>query len=204
VPFSGNRPEPIVAQKPSTAPLRFVGRERCLAKEPDKRYVSPENSHGNVQPYADRSRKSHLWHVETRPTNLPCVCGPWFVGAREGWPPPKNLLLRQGCALGVLSRVQAESGNASRGGNGGGLIDSVSGGNTILSASPAKAIRALISSVSVNAGDPGGPEVSRRSKYSKIIYRIMRAPMLFLLTPFLALIQCCASRAELLAVGPQS
>src|SRR6266849_4980999 len=91
-------PEPITRQnRDAPAPLRWAI-ERCLAKEPDKRYVSTRDLARELAAIRDRFSEKLSKEVETRPTNLP-VQRTGFVGREKEVVAAKELLLRQDVRL---------------------------------------------------------------------------------------------------------
>ena len=80
-------------------PLPCVGSiERCLAKEPDKRYVSTRDLARELAAIRDRFSEKPARQVETRPTNLP-VQRTGLVGRDKEVAAAKELLLRQDVRL---------------------------------------------------------------------------------------------------------
>src|SRR5216683_5421817 len=90
--------EPIGVRNPDApAPLCWAI-ERCLAKEPDKRYVSTRDLARELAAIRDRFSEKRSKEVETRPTNLP-VQRTGFVGREKEVVAAKELLLRQDVRL---------------------------------------------------------------------------------------------------------
>src|SRR6202165_3068813 len=91
-------PEPITRQnRDAPAPLCWAI-ERCLAKEPDKRYVSTRDLARELATIRDRFSEKPVQQVEARPANLP-VQRTGFVGREKEVAAAKELLLRQGVGL---------------------------------------------------------------------------------------------------------
>src|SRR4029077_17090076 len=85
--------EPLGAQNSDApAPLRWVI-ERCLAKEPDKRYLSTRELARELAAIRDRFSEKPGKQVESRPTNLP-VQRAGCVGREKEVDAAKELLLR--------------------------------------------------------------------------------------------------------------
>src|SRR5437667_12179260 len=90
--------EPIGVQNPDApAPLCWAI-ERCLAKEPEKRYVSTRDLARELAAIRDRFSENPTKQGETRPTNLP-VQRTGFVGREKEVAAAKELLLRQDVRL---------------------------------------------------------------------------------------------------------
>ena len=88
------RAEPIGVQNSNTpAPLCWAI-ERCLAKEPDKRYVSTRDLARELAAIRDRFSEKPVKQVEPRPTNIPVQRTPFVWREKEG-AAAKELLLRQ-------------------------------------------------------------------------------------------------------------
>src|ERR1035438_3633366 len=86
--------EPIARQnRDAPAPLCWVI-ERCLAKEPEKRYVSTRDLARELAAIRDRFSENPIRQAETRPTNLP-LQRTGFVGREKEVAAAKELLLRQ-------------------------------------------------------------------------------------------------------------
>src|SRR6266853_111744 len=91
-------PEPITRQnRDAPAPLCWAI-ERCLAKEPDKRYVSTRDLARELAAIRDRFSEKPVQQVEARPANLP-VQRTGFVGREKEVAAVKEMLLRQDVRL---------------------------------------------------------------------------------------------------------
>src|SRR5713226_4338501 len=193
--------EPIVAQnREAPAPLCWAI-ERCLAKEPDKRYVSTRELARELAAIRDRFSEKPAMHVETRPTNLP-VLRTGFVGREKEVAAAKELLLRQDVRLvtvtgpGGIGKTRLAVEVA------GGLIEMFPGGIHFVPLSPLSD-PGLIASVIVQtlgireAGGQSPLEILKKNLQDS-----WRAPMLFLLDNFEHLVQAAPIVAELLAMGP--
>src|SRR5713226_6091813 len=193
--------EPIVAQnRDAPAPLCWAI-ERCLAKEPDKRYVSTRELARELAAIRDRFSEKPAMHVETRPTYLP-VLRTGFVGREKEVAAAKELLLRQDVRLvtvtgpGGIGKTRLAVEVA------GGLIEMFPGGIHFVPLSPLSD-PGLIASVIVQtlgireAGGQSPLEILKKNLQDSL-----RAPMLFLLDNFEHLIQAAPTVAELLAAAP--
>src|SRR6266446_5530856 len=194
-------PEPITRQnRDAPAPLCWAI-ERCLAKEPDKRYVSTRDLARELATIRDRFAEKPLQQVEARPANLP-VQRTGFVGREKEVAAVKELLLRQDVRLLTITgpggigktRLAVEVAN--------GLVESFPGGTHFVSLS-SLSDPGLIASVIVQAlgiREAGGQSPLEILK--KNLQESSRAPMLLLLDNFEHLVQAAPTVAELLATGP--
>src|SRR6266446_6495321 len=193
--------EPIVAQnRDAPAPLCWAI-ERCLAKEPDKRYVSTRDLARELAAIRDRFSEKPAMQVETRPANLP-VQRTGFVGREKEVAAAKELLLRQDVRLvtvtgpGGIGKTRLAVEVAS------GLMERFPGGIHFVPLSPLSD-PGLIASVIVQtlgvreAGGQSPLEILKKNLQDSL-----RAPMLFLLDNFEHLIQAAPTVAELLAAAP--
>jgi predicted ATPase/serine/threonine protein kinase len=193
--------EPITRQnRDAPAPLCWAI-ERCLAKEPDKRYVSTRDLARELATIRDRFSEKPVQQVEARPANLP-VQRTGFVGREKEVAAVKELLLRQDVRLLTVTgpggigktRLAVEVAN--------GLVESFPGGTHFVSLS-SLSDPGLIASVIVQAlgiREAGGQSPLEILK--KNLQESSRAPMLLLLDNFEHLVQAAPNVAELLATGP--
>ncbi len=193
--------EPIgVQNRDAPAPLCWAI-ERCLAKEPDKRYVSTRDLARELAAIRDRFSEKPAMQAETRPANLP-VQRTGFVGREKEVAAAKELLLRQDVRLvtvtgpGGIGKTRLAVEVAS------GLVELFPGGIHFVPLSPLSD-PGLIASVIVQtlgireAGGQSPIEILKKNLQDSL-----RAPMLFLLDNFEHLIQAAPTVAELLAAAP--
>jgi predicted ATPase len=175
--------------------------ERCLAKDPDKRYASTRDLARELATIRDRFLERSVKHAETRPTNLP-VPRTAFVGRQKELAAVKELLLRPDARLVTVtgpggigkSRLAVEVASS--------LDDHFPGGIHFV---PLASVSdpGLIPSVIVQAlgiREAGGQ--SPLAMLEQNFQDSLRAPMLLLLDNFEHLIQAAPTVAELLALGP--
>ncbi len=193
--------EPVGVQNPDApAPLCWAI-ERCLAKEPDKRYVSTRDLARELAAIRDRFSEKPVMQVEPRPTNIP-VQRTGFVGREKEVAAAKELLLRQNVRLvtvtgpGGIGKTRLAVEVAS------GLVENFPGGIHFVPLSPLSD-PGLIASVIVQtlgireAGGQSPLEILKKNLQDSL-----RAPMLFLLDNFEHLVQAAPTVAELLAMAP--
>src|SRR5260221_9335365 len=194
-------PEPITRQnRDAPAPLCWAI-ERCLAKEPDKRYVSTRDLARELATIRDRFSEKRLQLGEARPANLP-VQRTGLEGREKEVAAVKELLLRPDVRLVTITgpggigktRLAVEVAN--------GLVESFPGSTHFVSLS-SLTDPGLIASVIVQAlgiREAGGQSTLEILK--KNLQDSSRAPMLLLLDNFQHLVQAAPTVAELLATGP--
>jgi len=193
--------EPIASQNRDTpAPLCWVI-ERCLAKEPEKRYVSTRDLARELAAIRDRFSENPTKQGETRPTNLP-VQRTGFVGREKEVAAAKELLLRQDVRLvtvtgpGGIGKTRLATQVAS------GLVEHFPGGTHFVPLS-ALSDPDLVASVIVEAlgiREAGGQ--SPLEILNRNLQHSLRAPMLLLLDNFEHLVQAVPTVAGILAAGP--
>jgi predicted ATPase len=195
------RAEPIRALNPDVpAPLCWAI-ERCLAKEPDQRYVSTRDLARELATIRDRFSEKPVRQGETRLTNLP-VSRTGFVGREKEAAVAKELLLRQDVRLvtvtgpGGIGKTRLAVEVAS------GIVEHFPSGAHFVPLSPVSD-PGLIASVIVQTlgiRETGGQSPLEILK--KNLQDSLRAPMLLLLDNFEHLIQAAPTVAELLAMAP--
>jgi predicted ATPase len=193
--------EPIGLQNlDAPAPLCWLI-ERCLAKEPDKRYVSTRDLARELAAIRDGFSEKPIRQLETRPTNLP-VRRTGFVGREKEVAAAKELLSGKDVRLvtvtgpGGIGKTRLAVQVAS------GLVDRFPAGTYFVPLSPVTD-PGLIASVIVQT--LGLREVGGQSPLEILkqnLQHSLRAPMLLLLDNFEHLIPAASILAELLAIGP--
>jgi predicted ATPase len=193
-------PEPIAALNPE-APAPFCWAvERCLAKEPDKRYVSTRDLTRDLAAIRDRFAEVPLKHIETRPSNLPRQLTA-FVGRHKEVAAVKELLLRPeallvtitgpgGAGKTRLSLQVAEN-----------MVEDFPAGVYFVPLAPVSDPGLVTSLIAQTVGvrETGGqPLLETLKAYLKSL----STPMLLLLDNFEHLVPAASMVAELLVVGP--
>jgi len=193
--------EPIgVQNRAAPAPLCWAI-ERCLAKEPDKRYASTRDLARELAAILDGFSEKPVQQVETRPTSLP-VPRTGFVGREKEVAAVKELLRRQDVRLvtitgpGGIGKTRFAVEVAS------GLIERFPGGIHFVPLSPLSNPDLIASAIVQTLGirEAGGQSPLEILKEN--LRDSLRVPMLLLLDNFEHLIQAASIVAELLVMGP--
>jgi len=194
-------PEPIGVQIPDApAPLCWAI-ERCLAKEPDKRYASTRDLAHELAAIRDRFSEKPLKQADTRPANIP-VQQTGFVGREKEIAAAKELLLRQDVRLvtvtgpGGIGKTRFAVQVAI------GLSDNFPGGAHFVPLSPLSDPRLIPSAIIQTLGIREAGGQSPLEILKKHLLDSTRAPMLLLLDNFEHLMAAAPILAELLAMGP--
>jgi len=174
--------------------------ERCLAKEPDKRYVSTRDLARELAAIRDRFSEKPVKLIEPRPTNIP-VQRTRFVGREKEVAAAKELLLRQDVRLvtitgpGGIGKTRLAVEVAS------GLVESFPGGIHFVPLSPLSDPGFIASVVVQTLGIREAGGQSPLEILKKNLQDSLCAPMLLLLDNFEHLIQAAPTVAELLVMG---
>src|ERR1019366_7860764 len=192
---------PIGVQNPDApAPLCWAI-ERCLAKEPEKRYVSTRDLARELAAIRDRFTEKPVQQAEIRATNLPAQ-RTGFVGREKEVAAAQELLLRQNVRLVTITgpggigktrlAVQAASG----------LVEHFPGGTHFVPLSslsdPGLIASAIVQTLGIR--EAGGQSPLQILKEN--LQDSLRAPMLLLLDNFEHLMQAAPTVAELMAMSP--
>ncbi|MGD0425676.1 MAG: protein kinase [Candidatus Acidiferrales bacterium] len=193
--------EPVAAQNPDApAPLCWAI-ERCLAKDPDKRYATTRDLARELAAIRDRFSEKPARQAEPRPANIP-VQRTAFVGREKEIAAAKELLVSKDIRLltitgpGGIGKTRLGVEIAT------GLQENFPGGIHFVPLSPLRD-PALIASVIVQTlgiREAGGQSPLELLK--KYFQDSSREPVLFLLDNFEHLIQAAPVVADLLAIAP--
>ncbi len=193
--------EPIgLKNREAPAPLCWAI-ERCLAKEPDKRYVSTRELARELAAIRDCFGAKTVNAVETRPTNLP-MSRTGFVGREKEALDAKGLLLRQDVRLLTVTgpggigktRLAVEIASA--------LAEQFTGGIHFVPLSPLSDPGLLVSAIVQTLGIREAGGQSPLETLKKFLQDSLRSPTLFLLDNFEHLMQAAPTVAELLTMSP--
>ena len=193
--------EPLGAQNlDAPAPLCWAI-ERCLAKEPDKRYVSTRDLARQLAAIRDHFAEKPVQQVETRRANIP-VQRTRFVGREKEVAAAQELLLRPDVRLVTITgppgigktRLAMEVAS--------GLVELFPGGAHFIPLSTISDPGLIASVVAETLGIRAAGIQSPLEILKKSLQDSLRAPMLLLMDNFEHLIRAAPTVAELLAIAP--
>lgn len=193
--------QPIGVLNPDAPPPLCWAIERCLEKDPEKRYVSTRDLARELAAIRDRFWENQSKQVETRPTNLPAQ-QTGFVGREKEVAAAKELLLRQDVRLvtvtgpGGIGKTRLAVKVVSD------LAEHFPGGIQFVPLSPLSDPSLIVSVIVQTLGLRGAGGQSPLEILKKNFQNSLRPPMLFVLDNFEHLIQAAPTVAELLAMGP--
>src|SRR5580693_5514563 len=196
-----DQPDPVATLAPDApAPLAWAI-ERCLAKEPEKRYASTRDLAHELAAIRDRFAEKVLRHPESRQSNIP-VQRTAFVGREKEIEAAKELLLRSDVRLVTITgpggigktRLGIEIASA--------VADRFPGGIYFVALSAVNDPGLLLSVIVQTLGlrEAGGQSPIELLK--KHLQDPSRPPVLFLFDNFEHLLQAAPAIADLLAMGP--
>ena len=194
--------EPVGAQNPDApAPLCWAI-ERCLAKEPEKRYATTRELARELAAIRERFAEKPAPRVETRPANIP-VQRTGFVGREKEVAAAKEMLLRPDVRLltvtgpGGIGKTRLGVEVAS------GLAERFPGGVHFVPLSALRDAGLIASPIVQTLGirETGGQ--TPLETLQKYLQEPSRGPMLLLLDNFEHVMAAAPAVAELLAMAPQ-
>ena len=193
--------EPIAVQNPDApAPLCWAI-ERCLAKDPDKRYFSTRDLSRELAAIRDRFSEKPARQAEPRPANIP-VQRTVFVGREKEIAAAKDLLLSKDVRLvtitgpGGIGKTRLAVEIAS------GLQEHFSGGVHFVPLSPLRDPGLIASLIVQTLGVREAGGQSSLEQLKRHLQDSTPEPVLFLLDNFEHLMPAAALVADLLAIAP--
>src|ERR1700691_5495671 len=193
--------EPIGIQNPDApAPLCWAI-ERCLEKEPAKRYASTQDLARELAAIRERFSEKQIKQTEPRPTNIP-VQRTRFVGREKEVAAAKELLLRPDVRLltvtgpGGIGKTRLAVEVA------GGLVEDFPGGAHFVPLSPVSDPALMASAILQTLGIREVRGQSPLEILKRNLTESLRAPTLLVLDNFEHLMPATPAVAELLATAP--
>jgi predicted ATPase len=194
-------PEAVAAQNlDAPAPLCWAI-DRCLAKEPDKRYATTRDLARELATIRDRFSEKPAKKVELRPSHIPAQ-RTGFVGRQSEVAAAKELLLRPEVRLltvtgpGGIGKTRLAVEMA------GGLVDRFPGGIHFVPLSPLSDPALIVPVIVQTLGIREGGGQSPLEILKKNLQESAGAPILLLLDNFEHLAQAAPVVADLLAMAP--
>jgi predicted ATPase len=195
------QPDAVGVQNPDApAPLCWAI-DRCLAKEPNKRYATTRDLARELATIRDRFSEKPARKAELRPSNIPAQ-RTGFVGRQNEVAAAKELLLRPEVRLltvtgpGGIGKTRLAVEVA------GGLVDHFPGGIHFVPLSPLKEPALIVSVIVQTLGIREGGGLSPLEILKKNLQESAGAPILLLLDNFEHLVQAAPVVADLLAMAP--
>jgi predicted ATPase len=196
------QPESIAALNPEAPPPLCWIIERCLAKDPHKRYGSTRDLARDLAALRDRFSALHVKRVDTRPSNLP-VPNTEFIGRDTERAAARALLLRKDIRLVTItgpggigkSRLALEVAR-----------DVASGEHSFevyfvpLAAVSEPGLIASVIAQTLGVRETGGQ--STLDALKEYLQHLPRSPLLLMLDNFEHLVSAAPMLAELLALAP--
>jgi predicted ATPase len=196
-----DEPEPIGSVNPEIPPPFSWIVERCLAKDPEKRYFSTRDLVRDLVAIRDRLLYLQLKPPEARPSNLP-IPGTVFIGRDKELLAAKELLLRRDVRLVTLtgpagigkSRLALEMARE--------MVEHFPSGVYFVPLAPisdSSSIPLVIAQTLGIRGTGGQPPLEILKEY---LQNSLSAPMLLLIDNFEHVVEAAPMLAELLALAP--
>jgi predicted ATPase/predicted Ser/Thr protein kinase len=193
--------EPIGIQNlDAPAPLCWAI-ERCLEKEPDKRYASTQDLARELAAIRERFSEKQIKQAEPRPTNIPAQ-QTRFVGREKEVAAAKELLLRPDVRLVTVTGPGGMGKTRLAVEVAGGLVENFPGGAHFVPLSPLSDPGLMASAILQTLGIREVRGQSPLEILKRNLTESLRAPTLLVLDNFEHLMPAASAVAELLAAAP--